>query len=202
MKESQSQDIKQIIGQNIKNLRKKNNMSQQTLGDIVGYTDKAVSKWEIGKSQPEIEVLMKIADTFNVTVDYFLHQNSEENIEQYITSKAKDHNHLLSTLLLILVVWVIASIAFVYTYQDVNNIANSVMFFIWALPVSAAVLTYSYRYKERRTMSVFLSILLWTSLIAAYFQFYVNGLNLFLIFTIGIPAQIAIFVWSKIIKVK
>lgn len=202
MKESQPQDIKQIIGQNIKNLRKKNAMSQQTLADIVGYTDKAVSKWEIGKSIPEIEVLMKIADTFNVTVDYFLHQNSEDNIEQYMTSKAKDHNHLLSTLLLILVVWVIASIAFVYTYQDVNNTANSVMFFIWALPVSAAVLAFSYRYKDRRTKSIFLSILLWTFLLAAYAQFYVNNLNLYLIFTIGIPAQIAIFVWSKIIKVK
>ncbi len=202
MESQNSLDIKQIVGQNIKSLRKKNNMSQQALASLVGYTAKAVSKWEIGKSIPEIEVLMKIAELFHVTVDYLLHADSEANIDKYLVPKTKDHNHLLSTLLLVSVVWVIATIIFVYSLQRHPENPYHFIYFCWAIPASMLIIIISYRHKERKRISIYLSILLWTFIACVYLEFLFHGMNFYLIFAVGIPTQIAIFVWSKIIKIK
>ncbi len=202
MEKNETIDIKRVVGQNIKSLRKKHNMSQQTLANLVGYTDKAVSKWEIGKSLPEIDVLIKISELFHVTVDYLLHADSEENIDKYLAPKTKDHNHLLSTLLMVLVVWVIATIIFVYILQRNPDQDPHFLCFCWAVPCSMGVILVSYRNKGRRIISIFLSILLWTFLVCLYLEFLLHNMNFYLIFLVGIPTQIAIFVWSKIIKIK
>ena len=56
------------------------------------------------------------------------------------------------------------------------------------------------RKKEKKIRVIFLSLLLWTILIAFFYQFI--SYNLLLIFLIGIPAQLALFLWSKIIVIK
>ena len=40
------------IGQRIKKLRKKSDITQERLADYLGVTDKAVSKWECGLTMP------------------------------------------------------------------------------------------------------------------------------------------------------
>ena len=50
-------------------LRERSGLSQFQLGRLVGVTDKAVSKWETGKSKPKLDLLFKLADIFEVTVE-------------------------------------------------------------------------------------------------------------------------------------
>ncbi len=60
------------FGQFIKELRKKNILTQKELADQLNISDKAVSKWEVGDSYPDISLLIPISNIFNVTVDELL----------------------------------------------------------------------------------------------------------------------------------
>lgn len=59
-------------GQRISELRKKNNLTQLELGNKLNVTAQAVSKWETGTSEPDIETLKKISTLFNVSLDELL----------------------------------------------------------------------------------------------------------------------------------
>ena len=53
--------LRNVIAQNIAELRKSNNMTQLELAEKLNYSDKAVSKWERGESVPDVAVLMRSA---------------------------------------------------------------------------------------------------------------------------------------------
>ena len=54
------------IGDNIKNLILKHNLSQSELASVVGVSDKAVSTWEQNKAVPRMGVIQKMADYFGL----------------------------------------------------------------------------------------------------------------------------------------
>ena len=54
----------------IKVLRLERRMSQRELAEIIGVNQTAVSKWEIEKAYPDMDSTRKLADFFNVSVDY------------------------------------------------------------------------------------------------------------------------------------
>lgn len=60
------------IGESIKNLRTKNNISQEVLAENLSISRQAISNWEKGKSQSDSETLVKLASMFNVSVDDIL----------------------------------------------------------------------------------------------------------------------------------
>ena len=60
------------IGATIAMLRTSKNMTQADLGDRIGVTIQAVSKWERGETMPDISILPTLADVFETTIDYFL----------------------------------------------------------------------------------------------------------------------------------
>ena len=49
--------MEQNIGQFIQELRKSKNMTQKDLAEIVGVSDKTISKWENGNSMPDTSIL-------------------------------------------------------------------------------------------------------------------------------------------------
>lgn len=65
------------IGKFISDLRKKNKLTQQSFADKLGVTYQAVSKWENGKSIPDIIILKEISKQFNVSIDELV--SGEEN---------------------------------------------------------------------------------------------------------------------------
>ena len=66
------------IGKFIKKLRKDNNLTQDELAKKLGVTYQAVSKWENGKSIPDIAILKDISTLFNVNIDELLEGNVKE----------------------------------------------------------------------------------------------------------------------------
>ena len=56
----------------LQELRNKKQLTQKQLADLLGVTDKAISKWENDGGMPEITILPEIAKVFNVTTDYLL----------------------------------------------------------------------------------------------------------------------------------
>ncbi len=57
---------------NLKNLRKEFEVSQAGLAAVCGVTQQCVSEWERGKIEPTLSNLWRLADYFDVTVDYLI----------------------------------------------------------------------------------------------------------------------------------
>ena len=73
------------IGNFIKNLRKKNNLTQKQFADKLGVTYQAVSKWETGKSIPDIILLKEISKIFSVNINELLEGEKKEECPKTIT---------------------------------------------------------------------------------------------------------------------
>ena len=56
------------IGSLILQLRKEKNLTQKQLSEILGVSDKTVSKWERGAGCPDISLLRDISKIFNVDI--------------------------------------------------------------------------------------------------------------------------------------
>ena len=74
------------FGENLRNLRRGRNLTQENLADVFGVSFQTVSKWERGDSYPDITMLPEIADFFKVTTDELLGVNRAEK-EKEITEK-------------------------------------------------------------------------------------------------------------------
>lgn len=60
------------VGNLIKELRKKNNLTQEKFAEKYGVTYQAVSKWENGKNIPDISLLKQICDDYNININDLL----------------------------------------------------------------------------------------------------------------------------------
>ncbi len=60
------------IGNAIKQLRLKRELSQEQLGKKVGVTQSAVASWESGRTCPKVNAAKALADEFNVPLEYIL----------------------------------------------------------------------------------------------------------------------------------
>ena len=67
---------------NLKQLRATANISQQTLADALGISQQAINRYENHKVEPDIETLIKIADYFNVSVDYLIGRENKSKKEE------------------------------------------------------------------------------------------------------------------------
>jgi transcriptional regulator with XRE-family HTH domain len=67
------------LGEKILKLRKEKGWSQDKLGDKIGVYGRRVSLYENDKSTPSAETLQKLADIFEVSLDYLL-SDSPKNI--------------------------------------------------------------------------------------------------------------------------
>lgn len=62
-------NIIELFADNLKRLRKNSKLTQVQLAEIIGYSEKAVSKWECGIAIPPINALFLLSETFNVSLD-------------------------------------------------------------------------------------------------------------------------------------
>lgn len=61
-----------MIYENIRNLREDSDKTQQELADYLNIKQTTYSKYELGKINIPVEVFIKLADYYNVSVDYLL----------------------------------------------------------------------------------------------------------------------------------
>ena len=65
-----------VTGALIRRLREERGLTQLQLGEKVNVSDKTVSKWETGEGYPDITMIPKLAEAFEVSTDYLLSQEA------------------------------------------------------------------------------------------------------------------------------
>lgn len=61
-----------VFGENVKKIRTLHNLSQQEFGDLFGVSRGSVGSYEEGRAEPKIDTAIKIAQHFNISLDYLL----------------------------------------------------------------------------------------------------------------------------------
>lgn len=62
----------------IRELRKAKKVTMKELGNIIGVAESTMSLYETGKRKPDPETLSRLADYFNVSVDYLLGRDGDQ----------------------------------------------------------------------------------------------------------------------------
>lgn len=119
----------QKTGKFIAECRKKLGYNQKELAERLNITDKAVSKWETGRSSPDISLLTPLADALNVSVVEILNGEkiSEEEIanvsdEIVIKSLKKSKSKIVLAIILTLVLLIGILVSYP-VYEYTNSIA-------------------------------------------------------------------------------
>ena len=90
------------IGKFISELRKEKGLTQKELADKIGVTDRAISKWENGRGMPDISLLRKISEIFDISINELLSaerindENKKEKIEENFFGAVDKKNKLQS----------------------------------------------------------------------------------------------------------
>ena len=199
-------ELKEIVAANISALRNERKMTQFQLAEILNYSDKAVSKWERAESLPDVCVLKQIADHFDVTVDYLLSENHEEYDKAKAgRSREISRNRIIITCLAEGLVWLIATYVFIQIQilAPLSEVFPAWLCFVYAMPLGSIVLLVFNSIWGRPKLNYFIiSILVWTTLASIHLtSLTVSGFNLALVYVLGIPAQVIIFLWSGLKRV-
>ena len=94
------------IGKFIAECRKKNNLTQAQLAERLNITDRAISKWENGKSMPDTSIMIELCSELNINVNDLLcgekiskdayNKQLEQNIIDMIKQKEASDKRLLT----------------------------------------------------------------------------------------------------------
>lgn len=139
------------IGNFIKNLRKKNNLTQKQFADKLGVTYQAVSKWETGKSIPDIILLKEISKIFSVNINELLEGEKKEECPKTITllsSVTKKYLLLIGCVLLVILLLILGIFR--------SNQNNDFYFKTMTSSCNDFILTGSVAYNEDKT-SIYIS---------------------------------------------
>jgi len=70
------------IGKQIKDNRLLNHLTQKDLGDLLNVSDKTISSWENGRTYPDISLIIKLSELFNLSLDDLakIQQNNVEHL--------------------------------------------------------------------------------------------------------------------------
>ena len=60
------------IGALLRELRREKNLTQEQLAEILGVTNRSVSRWENGVNMPDFDLVIEIVNYFEVSIDEFL----------------------------------------------------------------------------------------------------------------------------------
>ncbi len=207
-----SEKLKNQIGANIAAYRKQMGLTQAGLAEKLNYSDKAVSKWERGESIPDVLTMMQLAQLFGITVNDLLvdldalpgNPGTLEKAMTQVSEKAlkrKADKRVILALSTTLV-WFVALLAYVIcsTFEFLDPYKYLLLFY--AVPANAIVLlSLRSAWRDFRGNQRYISTIVWGSLMSIYATVWVVlHYHFWKIFLLGIPGQIAIFLWFRMFR--
>jgi transcriptional regulator with XRE-family HTH domain len=191
-------DIKPIIAANLVTLRKEKGLTQAELAEKLGYSDKAISRWERGDTLPDISMLYEICNYYNITLDMLVSDEPIIREEEKVYTKNSLAYKIWATMLSVTFVWLAATITFIYSNVKGEGY-NFWMAFVWAVPLTCIVLKIAGRNIFNTVLKIITdSVLIWSILASFYLQ--LLPYNIWMIFLLGFPVQAIIFLWIRMKK--
>jgi transcriptional regulator with XRE-family HTH domain len=83
-----------FIAENLKNLRKKKDMTQEEVAEILGVSAQSVSKWERGDTFPDITLLPALANLYKTSVDSLIGMDKINDTQAKNDIFSTEHEHL------------------------------------------------------------------------------------------------------------
>lgn len=194
-------NVKEMLPKNLVKLRSESKMTQSEVAEKLNYTDKSVSKWERGEAIPPIDVLKDLADLYGVSLDYLVGNTENGSYDRRYTSKANNTNKVVIMLLAVSLVWIVATV--LYAYGIIFAQSSFWTLFVGAVPLTTVVLiVFNGIWGKRKFTFILISVLIWTLITTIYLVFLTtpSRYNLWAIFIIGIPLQVATILWSQLKK--
>ena len=71
--------------ENLRKLRQERNLSQRALANLMGISQQSINKYETGKTQPDINMLMTLAEFFHTSIDYLVGYTDNAEPHRLIT---------------------------------------------------------------------------------------------------------------------
>lgn len=111
------------IGRFIAECRKKANLTQMQLAEKLGITDRAISKWETGKSLPDSSIMLELCGTLDITVNDLLSgevitmENYNKELENKLIEMVKEKEQADKRLLAL--EWVIGILSMIILFVPI-----------------------------------------------------------------------------------
>ena len=202
--------LKYQIGANISAQRKLAGLTQAGLAEKLNYSDKAVSKWERGESMPDILTLIQLAELFEISVNELLSdpdalpgnpgklEKAMSQVSEKALKRKANKNVILG--LSTTLVWFVALLIFMVISSF--DLPNSWIAFFYAIPVNAIVLlSLRSAWHDFRWNRILISFIVWGFLVSVYLTLLLFlHFNMWRMFLLGIPGEIAIFLWFRLFR--
>lgn len=195
--------LESIYASNLQALRKDRHLTQLELAEKLGYSDKSISKWEMGKGLPPLDVAKDIAAFFGVGLDTMLKENGAKGVLDKAPDGAKRRANQI-TIIAMFACFIFFGAAAIFAYNMISTETpdpNLWIIFLWAIPVTSLVSTFlSWRfYKISLPFWIFLSVTIWTAFIVLplHFRLY-YGQEIWYVILVPIPLQIGILLGMRL----
>ena len=192
------EDVRRNIVNNLILLRKTNKMTQQELAKALNYSDKAISRWEVGDSLPDIGVLLRVCELYGVEFDWLIRRHEDAPT---IGKKRTGGLGLRLAIVFLLATFCYAAATIIFVYNRVFHNEAIWMAYIWAAPASLSLAVIpSSRWWRGLVTAILVSLDMWSLLTSFYLHFIATlGENIWPIFLLGVPVQV-IFVLFEYIR--
>lgn len=176
-----TEEIKTNFSQNLIKLRKAKNLTQLQLAEKLNYSDKAISKWEVGSVLPDVETMQHIAEFFGITVNDLIYAKKRNILKEFYKT------HLFTTLLVTISIWFVATIIF-FVLDSATSLQRTWLTFIFTIPINAIVLiVLSSVWFKKVFVYLSASAFLWSTIVSIFLA--INNPQLWFIFIVGVVGQ-------------
>lgn len=204
------------VGKNLATLRKAKGLTQQELAREINYSDKSISKWELGYALPGVDVLKDFAQFYGVTMDYLVAEQSTEDLQKAALAdvadeKTRNVNRAIIIAMTVTFVVLVAICVFFSGYfnpfktRPEGEPAHQGLWviFVWMVPIALLLVTIEclFYYHNRKLNVILFSCFMWTLLISfcVQFQFYNEPSEIiWYILVVGLPIQVITILWGNI----
>ena len=190
--------IRTVLAEKLTAYRKRAGMTQAELAEKLNYSDKSISKWERGDGMPDLLVLCRLADFYDVPLDAFLREGPLARSQAEQKSR-----HIIITLISIGLAFFVAAIGFFVCY--LLKVPVRWLAFVYAVPVSMILLVvFSHKWSNLLWQALSVSGLVWTLCAAVYISFVAIGgiQKVAMLFMVAAVFQVLIILWYVLMLVR